>query len=293
MSRSRQQLGLRLAVGLAAGAGVVAFLRKLIPFPDKITAHHKQPGETLVTLLGDSITEGKMSASYVNLLAQRLGRDGYRFMNAGIGGDTTYNLLGRLTPVRESQPDAIVILVGTNDLQAYLRGGSLPPLNQALKKLPQAMTLDWYTSLLRATVTRLQQTTSARIALCSIPPLGEDLDSAPNESVRLFNQAVRALAEELGTGYLPVYECMEAWLRAHSSGQGQPFEEPKIGRLILQAAWLHNIRKRRWSEVSAHSGFHLMTDSVHFNEQGAQLIADVIEPWLRTSTAPHPSRSLP
>ena len=46
-------------------------------------------------------------------------REGYRFMNAGIGGDTAYNLLKRLRPIVKSQPESVVILVGTNDMQAY------------------------------------------------------------------------------------------------------------------------------------------------------------------------------
>ncbi|WP_161883674.1 SGNH/GDSL hydrolase family protein [Deinococcus alpinitundrae] len=288
MSRSRSRLGLVIAVTLALGTALAAFVRKLLPFPRKITAQHKGPGETLVTFFGDSITEGLMSASFVDVLAGRLGRDGYRFMNAGVGGDTTYNLLERLDPVTESHPDVVVILVGTNDLQAYLRGGFLPPLNQALKKLPQAMTPEWYTGNLRGIVTRLQQATPARIALCSIPPLGEDLDAEANESVQLFNQAVRAIAAELGAVYLPVYEQMDAWLRAQPSRPRQPFDQSRVGGLILRAAWMHNILGHRWDDVSARTGLTLQTDSIHFNDQGAKLIADVIEPWLRTPDAPQP-----
>ena len=93
--------------------------------PHKIVAQHKKPGEHLVALFGDSITEGLMSSNSVEVLAERMERVGYRFLNAGIGGDTAYNLLNRLRPVVESQPDSVVILVGTNDLQASLRGGYL------------------------------------------------------------------------------------------------------------------------------------------------------------------------
>jgi hypothetical protein len=78
---------------------LVAFLRRLLPLPRKIVAQHSKPGEQLVVLFGDSITEGLTSYNYVDVLAQRMERDGYRFMNAGIGGDTAYNLLHRLRPV--------------------------------------------------------------------------------------------------------------------------------------------------------------------------------------------------
>ena len=171
-----------VAITLAAVTLLVAFLRKLLPFPRTIVAQHKEPGETLVVLFGDSITEGLMSHSFVDLLAQRMGREGYRFMNAGIGGDTAYNLLNCVGPVVKSQPDVVVILVGTNDLQAYLRGGYLPAFMQCMKKLPQALTLDWYNSNVRQLVQAVQHDTPAQVALCSIPILGEDLELAPERS---------------------------------------------------------------------------------------------------------------
>ncbi|MFL5657833.1 MAG: hypothetical protein ACJ8CB_27085 [Ktedonobacteraceae bacterium] len=44
----------------------------------------------MVALFGESIAEGKMSHNSVDALAQRMKREGYRFMNAGMAGDTAY-----------------------------------------------------------------------------------------------------------------------------------------------------------------------------------------------------------
>jgi lysophospholipase L1-like esterase len=264
---------------------LAAFLKKLLALPPRIVAVQKKPGEQLVVLFGDSITQGGMSANYVDLLAERMQGEGYRFMNAGVGGDTAYNLLNRLRPVVASQPDDIVILVGTNDVQADLRGGYLPALSQSIKKLPQAMTREWYSETVRHIVQRLQKDTRARIALCSIPPLGENLDSLPNQRVRLFNQEVRALADELDVAYLPVYETMEQFLRAHQQELGQAFDEAKAGGMMMRALWDHNIRGRSWDDISAHRGLELQTDTIHFNRRGADIIADLIKGWLYTRVA--------
>ncbi len=263
---------------------LVAFLRKLFALPPKIVVVHKKPGEQLVVLFGDSITQGGMSSNYVDLLAQRMRGEGNRFMNAGIGGDTAYNLLNRLKPIVASHPDDIVILVGTNDLQAYLRGGYLPAYSQRIKKLPQAMTLEWYNATLRQLVLTLQKETRARIALCSIPVLGEDLDSLPNQSVRLFNGTIKALADELAVAYLPVYESMEQFLRTHQQASGMAFDESRSG-VMMRAIWDHNIRGRSWEDVSIRHGLLLTTDTIHFNHRGAQIIAELIEGWLHESTA--------
>lgn len=272
----------------AAVVLLAAFFRKLVGWPAPIVAVHKQPGEHLVVLFGDSITQGGGSYNYVELLVQRLGGAGYRFMNAGIGGDTAYNLLNRLEAVVESQPDALVILVGTNEMQAYLRGGDLPAIMQRFKKLPQAVTLEWYLDNVRQIIQAVQHTTPARVALCSIPILGEDLDSRPNEAIRMFNRALKALADELQVTYLPVYETMEQVLRAHQHVPGQAFDEARAGELMLPAIWQHNIRGRSWDEVSARNNLVLMTDLIHFNSRGAAIIADLIAGWLHARVAEHP-----
>jgi hypothetical protein len=93
-----------LAVVLVGAVVLLAALfKKLIPVPRRIVAQHSLHGEKLVVLFGDSITEGMMSSNYVDLLEQRMGHENYRFLNAGVGGDTAYNLLNRLSPIVESQ----------------------------------------------------------------------------------------------------------------------------------------------------------------------------------------------
>jgi lysophospholipase L1-like esterase len=271
---------------LSALAAVLVLLAALFlkMFPSiltKVVQRHKKPGQKLVTLIGDSITEGKMGHNYVNVLAPRLEREGYCFMNAGIAGDTAYNLLNRMEPVVKSQPDYAVIMVGTNDMQAYLRGGQMSPQNQRMKKLPHAVTLDWYLSLLRQMVQGLQNSTSAQIAVCSIPIMGEELGSLPNQGVCLFNQSIKALTEELGITYLAVFETMEGFLDTHQQLPGEIFDESRFGSLMLKAAWDHNILGHSWENISERNNLLLTIDTVHFNRPGAEIIADLIESWLR------------
>jgi lysophospholipase L1-like esterase len=264
---------------------VVFFSIKLFPsLWTTIVEYHKKPGETLVALLGDSLTEGKVGYSYISLLEQRMGNDGYSFMNAGVAADTAYNLLNRLEPVLKSQPDYVVILIGTDDVEADLRGGYPPNIVQCVKKLPQAMTPDWFGSLLRQIVLSLQSTTSAKVALCSIPILGEDLDSRPNQSVRLFNHSIKALTDELQITYLPIYETMEDFLRTHHCQAGKAFDESTSNGIMFWAVWDHHILGHSWESISARNNLLLTVDTEHFNRVGAGMVADLIESWLRKST---------
>ncbi len=76
-----------------------------------------------VVCVGDSNVCGQVSVSFVDLLRQRLSDDGFHFINAGINGDLAHNVLLRLDAVVARQPDSVVILVGSNDVNATLDPG--------------------------------------------------------------------------------------------------------------------------------------------------------------------------
>ena len=87
-----------------------------------------EPGSTVVGL-GDSLTDDSQSWLEIlrHLLAERRPEDGIELVNAGISGDTTSGLLGRLLDLLERDPAWIFILIGTNDV-AFVRNPHTKPL---------------------------------------------------------------------------------------------------------------------------------------------------------------------
>ena len=87
-----------------------------------------QPAAPVLLVVGDSISAGYGLArgeGWVDLLAARLARDGYRarVVNASISGDTTAGGRARLPALlSEHDPAIVVIELGGNDA---LRGGNL------------------------------------------------------------------------------------------------------------------------------------------------------------------------
>jgi acyl-CoA thioesterase-1 len=92
--------------------------------------------ERLVVCLGASIVQGKISSNFVDALRQRLGAEGYRFVNAGVAGYEAFNVLTHLDTVIDHRPDDIVILVGTNDVTATL-SPTLARLSRLTKDPPR------------------------------------------------------------------------------------------------------------------------------------------------------------
>ena len=86
-----------------------------------------EPGATVVGLR-DSITDDYQSWFEIlrHLLAGRRPGDEIRFVNAGISGDTTSGLLGRVLDVLEEKPYWLIVLIGTNDA-AFVRDPPTKP----------------------------------------------------------------------------------------------------------------------------------------------------------------------
>ncbi len=76
---------------------------------------------TLVVFVGDSITQGKIGASYTEMVSENLSNRNCEFVNnAGINGDVSWNVTQRLDEIIELQPDILTLMIGTNDAMGSL-----------------------------------------------------------------------------------------------------------------------------------------------------------------------------
>ncbi|WP_144126617.1 SGNH/GDSL hydrolase family protein [Catellatospora sichuanensis] len=231
-----------------------------------------------IVCVGDSITRGLASADYVSLLRDRLGPTGYRFVNAGVDGNLAWNVRGRLDEVIACRPDAVTLLVGTNDVNATYDARWARHYRRQ-QRLPAPPSLEWYRENVDAILDRLQNGTSARLAVLDLPPLGEDLSSTMNQQVREYNTALREIAEGRGVPCLPLHERLTTML---PPGHRPPPYEGRLG-LALRTTFQHLVLRRSWNEISAANGLALLTDHIHLNDTAAAVIADLISEWLQTS----------
>lgn len=233
-----------------------------------------------VVCVGDSITRGQVSVDYVELLRHRRPLQPYTFINRGVNYDLAYNVLNRLDQIIADQPDVVTVLVGTNDANATL-AKSNRRIVTFLKRLPTKPTAQWYRDNLTAIVHRLQQRTNARIALLSLPVIGEDLDSTPIRRAGEYSAIVRDVATANNVAYLPLYERQTDYLRTHEDPPGTQYRPGLM--LSSTASTQHFILRRSLDDVAADRGLHLTTDTIHQNSSGANLIADLIEEHLTAS----------
>ena len=236
-----------------------------------------------VVCFGASLTAGRVSFDYLELLRARPALADYRFVNRGVDGDLVWNGLQRLDEVINDQPDAVTILMGTNDVNATMsERNRLRYLS--FNHLPQDPTLPWYEENLRAVIARLKQETHARIVLLSLAIIGEDLEHEANRKIDLYNEVVRRVAHDEKLDYLPLHERMVTYLHEHEAERAQlpPRLEYRDGLTNVGNAVALHASGLSWDEVSHRNGLQLTTDCLHLNSVSAGMIADLIEGWLTT-----------
>ncbi|PIQ91327.1 MAG: hypothetical protein COV70_04295 [Parcubacteria group bacterium CG11_big_fil_rev_8_21_14_0_20_39_22] len=88
---------------------------QVVPLPESITNYPSGQGKFV--LVGDSLVKG-VGASEGNSLPEQLGRlIGREIISAGISGETTGELLKRISEVLSLEPDMVIVLSGFNDFR--------------------------------------------------------------------------------------------------------------------------------------------------------------------------------
>jgi acyl-CoA thioesterase-1 len=248
--------------------------------PAAFLAHGRGPAtRTVLVCAGDSITHGVLSSNYLDPLRARLGDQGVEIVNAGINGNLAWNVLQRLDDVVACRPDAVSLLVGTNDVMGT-QGPTWETTYRRQQHIPVTPTLARYRESVRAILGRLRAETGARIAVLDLPPIGEDLGSEINGLVRIYNATLREVATEAGVPVLPLHDGLVALLP--DGHKPPPFEGRRdaMGSAIVRRLVL----RRSWDRVSADHGLALLTDHLHLNDRAASVTAELIEEWLLAET---------
>jgi lysophospholipase L1-like esterase len=231
-----------------------------------------------ILFLGASITQGMISKSYVKMLKQKLGRKQYKFINHGIAGYESYNVLKKLDNAIKLMPDFVILLVGTNDVLSSL-DPKLAELSRKLKHIPHEPTLNHYCNNIISIIKKLKQETQSKIAVASLPVVGENLDSIENKTITEYNAQLKKIAETENIVYLTVHEKQLNYLIKEIEGKGKDYVSG--AKIVYKSLFFHYLLFMSFDTISKKNGYLLLTDGIHQNSLGAKFIADEIEYFIR------------
>jgi lysophospholipase L1-like esterase len=221
---------------------------------------------TRLLFFGDSLTQGTYGISYVRLIQQQRPAD--TLLNAGINGDTSFNLFQRVdADVLAQRPDAVCIMIGINDtlsqvepvLRPYYRwvkgnpGGHISPL--------------FFRENMRVVLTRLQ---AAGIPIgVMLPPL--ETRPAGVEALRHLNDTLQALCIELT---IPTLD-----LLAQMTPAVIPERPPLDWRMFMHSAQIQMRGTSSYADWQQQGGYRYSFDGIHLTQSGAEQIASAFLEW--------------
>jgi len=274
-----------IILGIIIGVSTVCFLIfyvfwQMERLPRNRPEKYDKPiGKKVVVLAGDSITHGQIGENYVSLLKRRLDQSQFSLVNAGVNTNLAWNLLQRADEIIACEPDYVTILIGTNDAVAATSEEEAEFYMKRMK-LPQLPDDLWFRESLQEFVTRLQNESSANIALLSIPPIGEVADHPAFRISSEYIKSIQEVANVTGVAYLPLHEKMLPFLKEYSKEPTYPFEKEKAGMFIACAK--RYLLKKEWNVIGQETGFQLHIDYLHLNTTGAIIVTDLIESFVKS-----------
>jgi lysophospholipase L1-like esterase len=264
---------------LIIAISLFVFVAVLLATPPKGTAqemlsHRLKKGGRIVACIGDSLTHGNLGVCWVSMLRKEFPEDA--FLNEGINGELTSQVIQRIKPILECKPDIAILMIGSNDVMGSFdkASGQRYMLRNKLTELP---TFENYKKMLPELIDHLSVV--PRMAICTLPPIGEYHDSEINKYVSKFNDFITKMAQEKNVSLLNVSDLMwdELDKRAYPVSNNYNPEISLIARRMLGGCIQHYIFKKPWDKVGESKGQWLLFDQIHLGERGARVMYESIK----------------
>ena len=282
MKRKAMLAALLVLILVPGGLVAYTYMKSYAP-PDNAAEHFltrkaHAHGNTRVVCAGDSLTHGRVSFDYTRILEDKLG-DGFTVINAGINDELAYNLYMRLDDIIACDPDYVTVFIGTNDVRAVLDPGKQAEVQKKMG-LPRPPGHLFFEECLVNIIRQLKDRTRARVAVFSLPMIGEDPSHAYNGRIREFNATIKRISVQEDVAFLPFHYKMAEMVRAKPYVQKITTEQ--IEKQVLYASFKHFLFHKSFEDISSDNGFLIMTDGIHMNGIGAGLAADLIRKFIFT-----------
>jgi lysophospholipase L1-like esterase len=259
--------------------------------------------ERVLVCLGDSLTHGACSANWVDdvvpSLTKQLQKDiktktTLTVVNAGQNGICTHTVLHeKVNHVVACRPDYIFIMIGSNDAMAIYREDWASERMHAWN-LTEKPTEDVLIRNLTDTVKALLDQTTAVIAIATLPPFGENVNSASNKIIQSINSRIKTLeyhflgeikSDSRETTRVSVIDVNSAlWAEINSQRSRKNTKPTHSIDMFLPYATvmgiLHCVFGLSWNALTRLSGNVVLCESLHLNEDGGSILRNEVVHWL-------------
>ena len=244
--------------------------------PKTYLKNKRDDGKEIVVLIGDSLTHGNVQPSWVNSMRKKMGED-FEFINAGINGETTNDVLNRINEILACDPNIATLLIGNNNLM-----GSFERNERNYKKSKQVeWSINGFENEYRMIVKKLIEN-NITLAVSSLMSYGEEIGSDEFERTREYSKIIKKIADEFSLYYIPVFEEIEKYLIEKGGNSNLPKIE-NDSLIMLQNFMVKKILlKQSWDKISTDSRFKVTLDHIHFNNYSANLMESMVSEFIKS-----------
>jgi len=239
--------------------------------------------QEIVACVGSSSTAARGTYDWIAEVGKRPRNERFRFLNFGVGGDLSHNVVSRLDAVAATTPDRVIVLIGSNDILATVFP-NFRRFARAFKGAAGEPSPEQFRQNLDDIAIRLREHTLATVALSSLAPVGEDLRSRDpvqrrlNELFAQYNDIIREVSTAHETRYLPFYEAFLEHLAR--SGTTKSFSRLSFPRLYRDYLFREGIQRCSFDDISRMNGWAFHIDGIHLNSRGGAILVDVVQQFL-------------
>ena len=244
--------------------------------PKTYLENKRDDGKEIVVLIGDSLTHGNVQPSWVNSMRKKMGEN-FEFINAGINGETTNDVLNRIDEILACDPNIATLLIGNNNLM-----GSFERNERNYKKSKQVeWSINGFENEYRMIVKRLIEN-DIKLAVSSLMSYGEEIGSDEFERTREYCKIIKKIADEFSLYYIPLFEEIEKYLIEKGGNTNLPKIE-NDSLIMLQNFMVKKILlKQSWDKISTDSRFKVTLDHIHFNNYSANLMESMVSEFIKS-----------
>ena len=244
--------------------------------PKTYLKNKRDDGKEIVVLIGDSLTHGNVQPSWVNSMRKKMGED-FEFINAGINGETTNDVLDRINEILACDPNIATLLIGNNNLM-----GSFERNERNYKKSKQVeWSINGFENEYRMIVKKLIEN-NITLAVSSLMSYGEEIGSDEFERTREYSKIIKKIADEFSLYYIPLFEEIEKYLIEKGGNSNLPKIE-NDSLIMLQNFMVKKILlKQSWDKISTDSRFKVTLDHIHFNNYSANLMESMVSEFIKS-----------
>ena len=231
----------------------------------------------VIACIGDSLTHGNIGECWVEGLRNEYPED--TVLNEGINGDVVWQVQKRIEPILACKPNIVILMIGSNDVMASFNKKSGERYRRN-NKLPEVPTFESYQKLLPKLIDSLSA--SSKVAICTLPPIGENKDSIVNNHVNKFNKFIELTANNKNINLIPVSSLLwdELSKRTYPVKSDYDPNSLPIIRRIFGGMMHHYIFKKSWDEIAKSKGQWLLFDQIHLGERAAKILFNATKKYI-------------